>query len=323
VDCDHSPPLARWLCSFSLFLLPAPRTKEQPTPEMTATNKDTSMELDFSAAIQSINDTKKEPQAPLHLFSCLDNSADSALFLNFKFTIEKSFVIDFVCCLSYTIIYGVAGQVKPFPVYARRFFLNDESLSYPIFSNIVPMWVVYFSSMLVPLLVLLFSWAAFRFPRKSALLLLSVLMRAHAFNHFSTLFIKCLVGRPRPNFMRSCRPTTVDCVGEMCSSQTCAAAHHEVVDAFMSLPSGHTSVMFVGMTWLSVFVWLVTRPHVTGNLIGVLISFCPFVAGAFVAISRTQDFNHHWEDVAVGSALGVLFTAFFFVVAYLRPPSRY
>jgi len=40
------------------------------------------------------------------------------------------------------------------------------------------------------------------------------------------------------------------------------------------------------------------------------LSLTPFLAALLVAISRTMDYRHHWEDVAVGSIVGTVFSYF-------------
>lgn len=40
------------------------------------------------------------------------------------------------------------------------------------------------------------------------------------------------------------------------------------------------------------------------------LALTPFIAAALVAISRTMDYRHHWQDVLVGSLLGTVMSFF-------------
>jgi diacylglycerol diphosphate phosphatase/phosphatidate phosphatase len=40
------------------------------------------------------------------------------------------------------------------------------------------------------------------------------------------------------------------------------------------------------------------------------LSLTPFLAASLVAISRTMDYRHHWQDVTVGTIVGIVFSFF-------------
>lgn len=82
-------------------------------------------------------------------------------------------------------------------------------------------------------------------------------------------------------------------------------------DGFRSFPSGHTSLSFAGLGFLAFYLAgklnLFDSKGYTGKA---WISLAPFVGAALVAISRTMDYRHHWNDVLGGSILGTVLAYF-------------
>lgn len=58
-------------------------------------------------------------------------------------------------------------------------------------------------------------------------------------------------------------------------------------------------------------LYLMARLHVfgekgRGQSWRLILSFLPLVGALLVALSRTCDYHHHWQDVVVGSGLGLM-----------------
>ncbi|KAJ7632485.1 phosphatidic acid phosphatase type 2/haloperoxidase [Roridomyces roridus] len=130
-----------------------------------------------------------------------------------------------------------------------------------------------------------------------------------------TQITKLTVGRPRPDFLDRCQPIpgSVDPVFGLSTSSICTSPHdaHVFIDGFRSFPSGHSSISFAGLGFLAFY--LAGKLHLfdhRGYAAKAWLSLVPFVGAALVAISRTMDNRHHWQDVLVGSVLGTVVSYF-------------
>ncbi|KAE9411533.1 PAP2-domain-containing protein [Gymnopus androsaceus JB14] len=129
-----------------------------------------------------------------------------------------------------------------------------------------------------------------------------------------TQFTKFTVGRPRPDVIDRCQPPSgyVDPPFGLSTAAICTQTDMSILkDGFRSFPSGHSSLSFAGLGFLAFY--LAGKLHLfdhKAHIIKVWLFLTPFSAAALVAISRTMDYRHHWQDVLVGSILGT-------VMAYL------
>jgi diacylglycerol diphosphate phosphatase/phosphatidate phosphatase len=118
-----------------------------------------------------------------------------------------------------------------------------------------------------------------------------------------------MVGRPRPDLIARCipRPGAVDRpVFGLSTVEVCTSTNKlRLDDGFKSFPSGHSSLSFAGLGFLTLY--LAGKMHLWdpyGHRNRAWFALCPLLLAAMVAISRTEDNRHHWQDVLVGSALG-------------------
>lgn len=139
--------------------------------------------------------------------------------------------------------------------------------------------------------------------RKECKLAISGLTLAFSLNAFLTAYIKILVGRPRPDFIERCFPLEkgtdfTQCIGPI----------DHVYDGRKSFPSGHSSFSFVVMVFMSMFSARRLKIWTTERLRGLKFILCilPLLLATTIAISRTCDYHHHYQDVIVGSGMGSL-----------------
>ncbi|KAI0277703.1 PAP2-domain-containing protein [Russula aff. rugulosa BPL654] len=129
-----------------------------------------------------------------------------------------------------------------------------------------------------------------------------------------TQVVKITVGRPRPDVISRCNPDsgTVDPTFGLSSVAICHQSDRHILnDGFRSFPSGHSSLSFAGLGFLSLYIagklhLFDTRGHTAKTWLSVL----PLFGAALVAISRTMDYRHHWQDVLAGSILGLVMANF-------------
>ncbi|KAN0133698.1 putative diacylglycerol pyrophosphate phosphatase 1 [Lactarius tabidus] len=155
----------------------------------------------------------------------------------------------------------------------------------------------------------------------SALGLVLSLSLAGAFTQVATI----TVGRPRPDILDRCHPDpgTVDPPFGLSSVAICHQSDSSILnDGFTSFLSGHASLSFAGLAFLSLYI--TGKLHLFGSGRHVVwLSVAPLFGAALVSVSRTMDNRHHWQDVVVGSFLGILTAYFSYRFYYPSPTSAH
>ncbi|KAI0005953.1 phosphatidic acid phosphatase type 2/haloperoxidase [Russula compacta] len=223
-----------------------------------------------------------------------------------------SYAPDWILTVTLAVAFFLLDDIDGFK---REFSVSDTSLRHTFaVHERVPDIALYAIAFLAPLLLQwIINFATIRSwwdAHNSALGLALSLSLTGAF----TQVVKVTVGRPRPDLIDRCNPDagTVDPTFGLSTVAICHQQNrHLINDGFRSFPSGHSSLSFAGLTFLSLYLagklhLFDTRGHVPKAWISVL----PLFGALLVAISRTMDYRHHWQDVLAGSVLGIV-TAYF------------
>ncbi|KAL7422689.1 hypothetical protein Q5752_001980 [Cryptotrichosporon argae] len=208
-------------------------------------------------------------------------------------------------------LWAVLFVLNRTPGHKREFSLTDISIQHTFATHErVPPLLLGLISAGVPLLVLVAVAAAVvRNPWDVHNAVLGLGM-SYTMTGVVTQIVKMMVGRPRPDLIDRCQPapgSTDAAVYGLSTYAICTTSDLlRLDDGFKSFPSGHSSLSFAGLGFLALY--LAGKMHLWdrhGHRTRAWLALSPLLAAAMVAISRTQDNRHHWQDVLVGSTLGL------------------
>ncbi|PLW39985.1 hypothetical protein PCASD_06804 [Puccinia coronata f. sp. avenae] len=226
------------------------------------------------------------------------------------------YLADWIVVLLMALLFGLLDRVHG---HHREFDLNDATIQFSYATTErIPVPLLAVLSVLIPaVLIILFSQLVLRSGWDTHIGLLGLTLSL-SLSLVVTTVVKITVGRPRPDMLSRCIPAlSAENAGApsygLSNSSICTAPSdsRKFQDGFRSFPSGHSSTAWAGLAFLSLY--LAGKLHLfdrRGHSLKVWISIFPLLGATLIAISRTMDNRHHWQDVLVGSALGVL-TAWF------------
>ncbi|XP_054808926.1 lipid phosphate phosphatase 2-like isoform X1 [Prosopis cineraria] len=224
---------------------------------------------------------------------------------------------DWLILLLLVVIDVILNLIEPFHRFVGEGMMTD--LRYPMKDNTVPFWAVPVIAILLPLVVILFYYIKrkdiYDFHHAILGLLFSVLITA-----VITDAIKDGVGRPRPDFFWRCFPNGKGVFDSITSDVMCTGDKSVIKEGHKSFPSGHTSWSFAGLTFLS---WYLSGKIKVfdrrGHVAKLCIVFLPILMAAMVAVSRVDDYWHHWQDVFAGGLIGSIIASFCYL-QFFPPP---
>lgn len=205
------------------------------------------------------------------------------------------------------LIYFLIDSRSPMP---NEFTLNDPSIQYDMaVKETVPDALCLILAVVMPAIYISLSLIANN-PRKNRMYLMNMsllgLFMAFTLNGMLTNIWKLWLARPRPDFLSRCipkdgTPTDIPVTIDVCTNDQL----HIIMDGFKSLPSGHSSSSFVGLTYFSLWLSGQLRSFRRGApTYLVLLSFSPMLLASYIAISRVRDYRHRYSDVFFGALLG-------------------
>ncbi|XP_008782302.2 lipid phosphate phosphatase 2-like isoform X1 [Phoenix dactylifera] len=225
---------------------------------------------------------------------------------------------DWIILLVLGVIVVILNVIDPFYRFVGRDMMTD--LKYPLKSNTVPFWAVPVIGIVLPSAIFI----AVYFRRRDVYdlhhailgLLYSVLITA-----VITDAIKDAVGRPRPDFFWRCFPDGKEVYDNATRNVICHGEKGVIKEGHKSFPSGHSSWSFAGLSFLAWYLsGKIQAFDRKGHIAKLCIVFLPLLGAALVAISRVDDYWHHWQDVFAGGLLGLIVASFCYL-QFFPPPS--
>ncbi|ESP00414.1 hypothetical protein LOTGIDRAFT_238529 [Lottia gigantea] len=138
-----------------------------------------------------------------------------------------------------------------------------------------------------------------------------------------TNIIKLAVGRPRPDFLQRCFPNEdmLNFNNVLNTKTDCKGTDKDVFEGLKSFPSGHSSHAMVCLGYIGFYVAgkfrvFSSKGQTSSWHLLTVVAF--FLWAILIAISRTADYHHHWQDVSVGLILGLVVSSCVYFHAF--PP---
>lgn len=203
----------------------------------------------------------------------------------------------------------------------RGFFCNDETLMATFHSEVVPFEVLLIVTIVVPIITIIVielfaksqhencpneSFKIFNFVISQKIVTIShyvsTFLVGFVINLLVTQMGKYLVARYRPHFLTSCQPVFPD--GTNCSDaknigrsidifECTNPLEDDFEDLQRSWPSGHSSVSFYSMIFLSMYIFMKKNVMKELRLLKNSIQFV-FISFAWISsLSRIGDNKHH------------------------------
>lgn len=201
------------------------------------------------------------------------------------------------------------NKMEPFE---RQFMLSDVRIQHTYTEHQQVLNVALFIySCVIPFAIILVFGVVFNRKQRAykmyvALLGLLLLVVTTA---LVTNALKNYIGRHRPDFLVRCAPRDGTPEHQYVEAKdVCTTLDHErLMDGFRTTPSGHSLISFLGLHYLS--LWLFGQFIVGNPMVGgwrAVLCMVPTLGLVLIALTRTQDYRHHFIDVVIGGLIGVL-----------------
>ncbi|CAK9442161.1 uncharacterized protein LODBEIA_P59040 [Lodderomyces beijingensis] len=225
---------------------------------------------------------------------------------------------DLVLLVVLVVAYFFLYNLTPFH---RQFYLDDLTIQHPFAEReTVNNWQLFLYATWIPLVLIIVTSLVLTAPKYKAYntyvaslgLLLSVLITSNV-----TDILKNLIGRHRPDFLARCVPDSSTPRDVLVGIEVCTTTDmSKLQDGFRTTPSGHSSISFAGLVYLALFLMGQFEASNTnfGSWRALVFGGFPLLVAGYIALSRTEDYRHHFVDVFVGGVLGAFIGAW----SYLR-----
>ncbi|KAL2096847.1 hypothetical protein ACEWY4_006054 [Coilia grayii] len=201
-----------------------------------------------------------------------------------------------------------------FSPYQRGIYCDDESIRYPYKSDTISHGMMAAITISCSIIIIMSGEAYLvhtkklhsnsEFNRYVAALykVVGTFLFGACVSQSLTDLAKFTIGRPRPNFMAVCNPTS--CKGYVLNIN-CTGNPRNVTESRLSFYSGHSSFGMYSMLFLALYVQARMVAKWT-RLLRPTIQFFLVAFAVYVGYTRVSDYKHHWSDVLVGLLQGAL-----------------
>ncbi|KAI9189009.1 hypothetical protein H9P43_000436 [Blastocladiella emersonii ATCC 22665] len=209
---------------------------------------------------------------------------------------------------SIVLLFVAGGILNILPPLEQSFNVNDVAIQRPMRAQTIPEWLAGVITILGPAIFIL------AFKRVRGVRPVIGLLVATGLTLFVTGALKNLVGALRPDFLDRCKPDPKNIT-------VCTGNIADIKEGRRSFPSGHSSVSFAGMVYLS--LWIATRLHVfdagrdEAKGLRLFAAHLPTCGAAAIALTRILDNRHSYLDITAGMLLGT-YIAFLCAKVYIK-----
>ncbi|KAI9141866.1 phosphatidic acid phosphatase type 2/haloperoxidase [Paraphysoderma sedebokerense] len=220
-------------------------------------------------------------------------------------SLTKVIIIDFLVVI---VLAAAAYLVDRIPPFERKFFTDDDTIRYPYKDkDTVPESMLILYAGIIPLIsvILISIFIKKGNYLKEMPIAVNALLLACVSTILLTHIIKISAGRLRPDFLARCKPQQI----ESSSEATCTGDPAVIIEGRKSFPSGHASFSFAGLSFLAFYLAGALKAYVDVRRHSwkVAVTMLPIFGAFLIAISRTTDYRHHYQDVFVGGLIGLIF----------------
>ncbi|KAL1933012.1 hypothetical protein VTP01DRAFT_8690 [Rhizomucor pusillus] len=231
-----------------------------------------------------------------------------------------SYAKDWLLVIIMLVVFFAIDLIPPF---RRQFSLTDTSLMHEYaVKERVPLYALLLCCLVAPIVLIALTSLVARSWHDLHHAVLGLFL-ALAITVMITDVLKISVGRPRPDFFERCQPKLDGSEPPfgLANYTICTVDPNrpDMIDGFKSFPSGHSSFSFCGLGYLAIY--MAGKLHLfdeRGHTYKSFVSIIPLLGATLIAISRIEDYRHHWSDCFVGAILG--FSIAYFAYRQYFPP---